>query len=109
MYHANTAGGGAYYFAKRAINADRAARHEERMKKKENASRMEREAMQKTPSTSGSRSEPADLFSTPSEQLANMEPAPTRHLPDTKDQQVMEKTKYEASAPYESPKGNRFS
>ncbi|KAL1953012.1 hypothetical protein VTO42DRAFT_3762 [Malbranchea cinnamomea] len=37
------AGGGAYVFAKRAINADRAARHEQQQKRKEDAARLERQ------------------------------------------------------------------
>jgi len=35
------AGGGAYYFAKRAINSDRAARHEASQRRKEEAARIE--------------------------------------------------------------------
>ncbi len=37
----HAAGGGAYYFAKRTINADRAARHEASQNRKEEAARME--------------------------------------------------------------------
>lgn len=60
-------------------------------------------------SKGASSTEPAELMSTPSEQVQHSDPAPTRHEPDTQEEQVLEKGKYEASQPYRSPKGNRFS
>jgi hypothetical protein len=36
------------------------------------------------------------------------EPAPTRHAPATEGQKVTEKSKYEASEVWKSPKGSRF-
>lgn len=42
-------------------------------------------------------------------EAASEDPAPTRHAPMTEDQKVREKSKYEASVPWRSPKGDRFS
>ena len=42
-------------------------------------------------------------------QEASGDPAPTRHAPTTEGQRVVEKSKYESSTPYRSPKGDRFS
>lgn len=49
-----------------------------------------------------------DTTASPSSE-ANMDPAPTRHAPDSEGQRVREKSKYEASEPYISRKGDRFS
>ncbi len=35
--------------------------------------------------------------------------APTRHAPSAEAQRSLEKSKYESSLPYKSPKGDRFS
>lgn len=40
---------------------------------------------------------------------ASSDPAPTRHEPDTDAQRAREKSKYEATEVYRSPKGDRFS
>jgi hypothetical protein len=40
---------------------------------------------------------------------ASSDPAPTQHEPQTEDQRVREKSKYEASEVFRSPKGDRFS
>ncbi|KAI1342219.1 hypothetical protein F5Y15DRAFT_334795 [Xylariaceae sp. FL0016] len=118
------AGGGAYYFAKKSINADRAARHEESVRKRRmidsleysenvpsrpmNASAMGSAA---TSSASGNGNGAAprdDTVGSPSQE-ANSDPAPTRHAPATEGQRVVEKSKYESSQPFRSPKGDRFS
>ncbi|KAF2456856.1 hypothetical protein BDY21DRAFT_346260 [Lineolata rhizophorae] len=39
---------------------------------------------------------------------ASIDPAPTRHAPTTDTQRVTEKSKYEASEPYRSKKGDRL-
>lgn len=39
---------------------------------------------------------------------ASQDPAPTRHAPQTAEQEMREKSKYEASEPYRSRKGDRF-
>ena len=49
-----------------------------------------------------------DAAASPSAE-ANLDPAPTRHAPDSEGQQMREKSKYEASEPYISKKGDRFS
>ncbi|KAI1405678.1 hypothetical protein F4819DRAFT_443365 [Hypoxylon fuscum] len=112
------AGGGAYYFAKRSINADRAARLEESRRKKQMIDSLE--YSNNVPSrpmsastmggTANSNGGPArtDTAGSPSQE-ASSDPAPTRHAPATEGQQVVEKSKYESSTPYKSPKGDRFS
>lgn len=59
-------------------------------------------------STMGATSPRTDPSGSPSQE-ASGDPAPTRHAPTTEKQQVFEKSKYEASVPYKSPKGDRFS
>ncbi|KAF4947034.1 hypothetical protein FSARC_14052 [Fusarium sarcochroum] len=96
-----TAGGGAYYFAKQQINADRQAKME--------AHRKKRQMIENLEYTEGSGS-PARTDSTGSpSQEASSDPAPTRHAPETEAQRVDEKSKYESTAVYRSPKGDRFS
>ncbi|KAI1639745.1 hypothetical protein F4809DRAFT_73803 [Biscogniauxia mediterranea] len=115
------AGAGAYVFAKRSINADRAARLEETRRKKQMADSLEYSGS-KPPSASvmgnnngnggggGGNGSPArtDAAGSPSQE-ASSDPAPTRHAPATEGQRVIEKSKYESSTPYRSPKGDRFS
>lgn len=50
----------------------------------------------------------ADDVSSPSLE-AGHDPAPTRHEPETEEERVLEKSKYETAAPFRPPKGNRFS
>lgn len=40
---------------------------------------------------------------------AGQDPAPTRHEPETEEEKMLEKSKYEAAQPFRPPKGNRFS
>jgi len=49
-----------------------------------------------------------DAAGSPSQESSG-DPAPTRHAPTTEGQRVSEKSKYESSAPFRSPKGDRFS
>lgn len=93
-----TAGGGAYYFAKKSINAERAEKAAADRRRKEMQQRLEQQAY-----TSGSNG-----GANPSHE-ASQDPAPTRHAPETAGQQVWEKSKYEASEPFRSRKGDRFS
>ncbi|ROT43207.1 hypothetical protein SODALDRAFT_327389 [Sodiomyces alkalinus F11] len=94
------AGGGAYYFAKKTIDADRRAKLDERRRKQE----IIRE-LQDSEGISG----PArtDLAGSPSQE-SGADPAPTRHAPTTEGQRLSEKSKYE-STPFISRKGDRFS
>lgn len=88
------AGGGAYYFAKQSINADRAARFEEAQRRRQMHYSLEHSG----PSPSSSPSHEA-----------TSDPAPTRHAPESEDQRVFEKSKYEPTEPYRAKKGDRFS
>ncbi|KAF2090751.1 hypothetical protein K490DRAFT_53709 [Saccharata proteae CBS 121410] len=98
------AGGGAYYFAKKNINAERAEKAAADRRRKEMQIRLEHGDM----TASSGNAASADSASNPSQE-ASADPAPTRHAPETQGQQVFEKSKYEASDPFRSRKGDRFS
>ncbi|KAI1111742.1 hypothetical protein F5Y14DRAFT_424281 [Nemania sp. NC0429] len=113
------AGAGAYVFAKRSINADRAQRFEETQRKKRMMESLEHSGNYtgQPASTSTSYATPPpnndapisnDFAGSPSRE-AGSDPAPTRHAPTTESQRVFEKSKYESSTPFQSPKGDRFS
>ncbi|KAL2257061.1 hypothetical protein VTK26DRAFT_718 [Humicola hyalothermophila] len=99
------AGGVAYYFAKKSINADRQSRLEEMRKKKSVA-----QALEHPDNNSLANGGPVrtDTAGSPSQESSS-DPAPTRHAPATEGQRVVEKSKYESSTPFRSPKGDRFS
>ncbi|KKZ66351.1 hypothetical protein EMCG_07952 [[Emmonsia] crescens] len=122
------AGGGAYYFAKKSINADRAHRHEEALRRKEEALRKEQYTRglssippssttisQNSSSSGGGLTQAAraksalemDDTGSPSRE-AGHDPAATRHEPETSAERVDEKGKYEAAEAYTSRKGNRL-
>lgn len=107
------AGGGAYYFAKREINADRQAKLE--------AARTKRQALRSgdygslesnSSSTSAydNNGAPArsDTAGSPSQE-ASHDPPETRHAAVTDSDRTKEKSKYESAVPYTSRKGDRFS
>jgi hypothetical protein len=102
------AGGGAYYFAKKSINADRAARFEADQRRRQMMESLEYSAT--TPSASKKNGGPprSDHSGSPSQE-ATADPAPTRHAPESEGQRVREKSKYETSEPFISKKGDRFS
>jgi len=100
------AGGGAYYFAKRSINADKKARHEADMKRRQAVQSSDDYSMPTPPKKKKRRT--VDYTSSPSTE-ASHDPAPTRHAPENEGQQVQEKSKYEASVPFRSKRGDRFS
>lgn len=108
------AGGGAYYFAKREINADRAAKHEARMKKSQRLERIESSSIagqrshQTDPNSGTHNSKALDHAGSPSSEISE-DAAPVGHAPENAEQRVTEKSKYEAAEPYRSKKGNRFS
>lgn len=123
------AGGGAYYFAKRSINADRARRAEEDHQKRLRQYQLEQAYLSSgappmNPSAPGSVTaevakkrreredkdwhEQTDEASNPSQE-ASKDPAPTRHAPEDEGQKMREKSKYEASDVFRSRKGDRFS
>lgn len=109
--------------AKRSINQDRATRFQESQRKKQMIESLEySENVPRRPLSSaamggsvsfasnGNGSGPArtDTAGSPSQE-ASSDPAPTRHAPATEEQRVGEKSKYESSTPFRSPKGDRFS
>jgi hypothetical protein len=119
------AGAGAYYFAKKSINADRAARHEAEFQKQARLRRLEQHAMasdaeqtnpkpkklNKGPAASdgvAARVKGLDHAGSPSSE-ASEDVAPVGHSPETLDQKMRERSKYEAAVPYRSKKGDRFS
>ncbi|PWW78419.1 hypothetical protein C7212DRAFT_315752 [Tuber magnatum] len=87
------AGGGAYYFAKRQINADRREKHLRRQ-----------QLQQQQYNMLYPENDPAGHPSTES----SNDPAPARQGPQTDQQEISEKSKYEASAVYKRPKGDRL-
>ena len=120
------AGGGAYYFAKKSINADRAARTAVDRERNSQQVRFREQEMQADLARSSKPSyTPTSISSTaraqnantavmgddtahPSQEASGLDPAPTRHAPETESQRVAEKSKYEATEVWRSRKGNRF-
>ncbi|KAL9112296.1 MAG: hypothetical protein Q9227_003414 [Pyrenula ochraceoflavens] len=127
------AGAGAYYFAKRSINADRQSVHNEMMAQKARLQTLEAASYSPEParapkksknkaseggSGGGQQQEPAvkvgkndkglDHAGSPSSE-ASQDAAPVGHAPETEGQKVRERSKYEAAEPFRSKKGNRFS
>ncbi|KAK3064083.1 hypothetical protein LTS18_009186 [Coniosporium uncinatum] len=116
------AGGGAYIFAKRSINADRSARlaaEQERYQRQEKL--RQQEYILKAPpaprssqsllggKSNGTPGEGVDKMGVDPSMEASQDPAPTRHAPVSEGERVDEKSKYEAAAPWRSKKGDRFS
>ena len=75
------------------------------MKAMENNDRLR----QSTPNFASSAAAPADDASLTPSVEASSDPAATRHEPLTENDRVLEKSKYEAAAPFRPPSGNRFS
>ncbi|KAF2403143.1 hypothetical protein EJ06DRAFT_554668 [Trichodelitschia bisporula] len=119
------AGGGAYVFAKRSINAERAAKS---ARDRELAARQQalrdaeygarhpgsvKESAEGPLAALGARRSQnghavSDFTGEPSRE-ASSDPAPTRHAPETQAEQEREKSKYEASEVWRSRKGDRLS
>lgn len=70
----------------------------------ESADRQRNKNKPSLPSTTGSR----DNVGSPSTE-ATTDPAATRHEPDTDQDRLWEKSKYEAAETFRPPRGNRFS
>ncbi|CAI6305756.1 unnamed protein product [Periconia digitata] len=120
------AGGGAYFFAKRSINAERAAKAEAEHQKRLRQYNLEQQHITSPSSSSSSQAAPRSVTSElgkkgwseggvgageagkPSQE-ASSDPAPTRHAPEDEEGVVREKSKYEASDVFRSRKGDRFS
>ena len=92
--------------AKRSINADKKARHEEDMRRRQMAQNLE--FSKPAPQTPKKKKKPVDNAASPASE-ASHDPAPTRHAPENERQHAIEKSKYEASVPYRSKRGDRFS
>jgi hypothetical protein len=105
------AGGAAYFFAKRSINEDRQTRFREQEEKRRRLAALEQSYGQpNAPSSTqktGAKS-PSDISGSPSLE-STLDPAPIRHAPESENQRLREKSKYEASEPYTARKGDRFS
>ena len=101
-----SAGGGAYYFAKRSINADKKARHEADLKRRRLTESLELSS--KAPPPKEKRRKAVDHTSSPSTE-ASHDPAPIGHAPESETRKALEKPKYEASEPFRARKGDRFS
>ncbi|KAK7402740.1 hypothetical protein QQX98_011497 [Neonectria punicea] len=102
------AGGGAFYFAKKQINADRQAKLEAYREKVRRIEQLEISQGQSSSATANGSPARIDTTGSPSQEVSS-DPAPTRHAPETESQRVGEKGKYENSSVYRSPKGDRFS
>ena len=107
------AGGGAYYFAKRQVNADRYARHEADQKRKARYRNIE--PVTPMASSSGSTKKKASSTAVDQEHSASpsaeasQDPAPIDHTPKTKEPKARMRSKYEATEQYINNKGDRFS
>jgi len=116
------AGGGAYYYAKKSVNADRAARHEAGMKRKAQMTAMEAEqrhikgsnAQTLTGASAMHRANMAQNINgrenvgSPRSEISQ-DPVPTWHEPETAEDRILGKSKYQAPETFRPPKGNRFS
>ena len=102
------AGGGAYYFAKRSVNADRAARHEEDMKRRRLKADLEAEYNSRPVPHKQDHRKADDHAGSPSAE-ASHDPAPANGGPDNGGRNGGVVDKYLANKPYRSTKGDRFS
>ena len=104
------AGGGAYYFAKRSINADREERaHAEERRRQQRERFRTQEALSRKSALAGEGA--ADGGRGSGKPAPNAEkpyigdPAPVTHAQE----EMAKRGKYEASEPYRSRRGDRFS
>ncbi|CAD6592235.1 MAG: hypothetical protein ASARMPRED_006127 [Alectoria sarmentosa] len=102
------AGGGAYVFAKRSVNADKKARHEEDMKRRRLKDALDAEFYAKPPSPKQGQKKQHDHANSPSTE-ASHDHAPTEHPLENGGDQAQGEGKYVATKPYKSKKGDRFS
>jgi hypothetical protein len=103
------AGGGAYYFAKKSINADRTARFEAEQRRRRIQESLEysANAPSQTTTTSGIGGSVKNGGSPGRE--STLDPAAAQHAPDPEGQRLREKSKYETNEPFRAKKGDRFS
>ena len=112
------AGGGAYYFAKRSINSDRAERAaaEEQRRQRRERMRVTETASRDAHLHSLADAKDAKTKRAPNaEKVGNGDPAPVEHAhPDSKGNEDPASvphahSKFEAKQPFRSRKGDRFS
>lgn len=95
------AGGGSYYFAKRSINADREERaHAEEMRRQNAEKQRVQEAMARNSAALAKKAKRKSDHPSPSVE-AGGDPAPVEH--------EIPQSKFAASEPYRSKRGDRFS
>jgi len=99
------AGGGSYYFAKRSINADREERaHAEEMRRQKAERQRVQEAMARSNAIAAkkAKSNKSSDHPSPSQEAGGVvDPAPVEH--------EIPQSKFAASEPYRSKRGDRFS
>ena len=103
-----SAGGGAYVLAKRSINADKKARHEEDLQRRLAFQNTDLGTTTPQPPKKKKKDKSMDNAASSASEGSH-HPAPTRLAPEHEVQKAIEKSKYEASVPYRSKKGDRFS
>lgn len=91
------AGAGSYFFAKRSINKDREERAQIQERRRQEHERLRMEEL-------NSQSQNGDGSPDPS-RTVDGDPAPVKHV----DEKIASKSKYEATEPFRSRKGDRFS
>lgn len=97
------AGGGAYYFAKKQIHADRQSKLEEHRRKRHEQQSYEYSGQ--APSEGHGVPNKSDTAGSPSFDAAD-DPAPTQHPPAKDDDS---QRTFQSKVPYKSTKGDRFS
>ncbi|KAH0541763.1 hypothetical protein FGG08_003785 [Glutinoglossum americanum] len=100
------AGGGAYYFAKRSINEDRQARFDKDQQRRRMTSSLEYSNTDGAPRHSSAAQSAHDASQ------ARSDVTGSQNWDASKENELSvatEKSKYEASQPYRSKKGDRFS
>ena len=95
-------------FAKRSVNADKKARHEEEMKRQRLRDALDAEFYAKPASPKQSHRRPHDYANSPSTE-ASHDPAPTERPMENGGHKAEEEGKYIATKPYKSKRGDRFS
>ena len=79
-----------------------------RLERVESSAAGRRKAHQTDPNSGIHNSKGLDHAGSPSSEISE-DAAPVGHAPETAEQRVTEKSKYEAAEPFRSKKGNRFS
>ena len=95
-------------FAKRSVNADKKARHEEELKRRRLKDSLDAEFSAKPPRPRQGHKKSHDYANSPSAE-ANHDPAPTDHSLENGEHRAQEERNYVATKPYKSRKGDRFS